>query len=210
MTISEDQWPPTDCPSLAWPDLENQSARLSWYGAVISAYQKLWEGHSSEPKILPVSDDALSQLEHRLGCALPPFLTTYHKKYGVLSLAERLCSVEGGWSPIEPLLQAYPGITEMASEDECGEDLLILAEKLVAFGDYLGNGNLFCFHKDSGVVYYFDHDDGLSLTIFFPNVETYLDALMIRTLTEIYDADSEGEALLIQRFGQPMVRKWLY
>jgi len=85
-----------------------------------------------------------------------------------------------------------------------------LADMLVAFGDYLGNGNMFCFHKESGEVYYFDHDDGPPLTRFFCRVEQYLDALMILNLAEVHDADDEGEALLVQRFGKPLVRQWMY
>ncbi|WP_210712363.1 SMI1/KNR4 family protein [Pseudomonas sp. MWU349] len=196
--------PPAGCPPLAWPELPDQAARLSWYLAVMGAYGALWEGHVNEPELTPVSEDALQALEQRLGCPLPRSLRDYHRQLGVLSLAEVLCSVGPGHTPIQPLLEAYPGIVEISDVD------LALAGKLVAFGDYLGNGNLFCFHRESGAVYYFDHDTGAALTCFFDSPEEYLDALMLLCLAEVYDDDDAVEALISQRYGEDLVRKWRY
>lgn len=201
---SNADWPPAGCPPLAWPDLPDQAARLNWYLAAIGAYGALWEGHVNEPELTPVSEDALQALEQRLGCPLPRSLRDYHRQLGVLSLAEVLCSVGPGHTPIQPLLEAYPGIVEIGDVD------LVLAGKLVAFGDYLGNGNLFCFHRESGAVYYFDHDTGAALTRFFDSPEEYLDALMLLGLAEVYDDDDAAEALISQRYGEDLVRKWRY
>ncbi|NTZ71674.1 SMI1/KNR4 family protein [Pseudomonas protegens] len=201
---SNADWPPAGCPPLAWPDLPDQAARLNWYLAAIGAYGALWEGHVNEPELTPVSEDALQALEQRLDCPLPRSLRDYHRQLGVLSLAEVLCSVGPGHTPIQPLLEAYPGIVEIGDVD------LALAGKLVAFGDYLGNGNLFCFHHESGAVYYFDHDTGAALTRFFDSPEEYLDALMLLCLAEVYDDDDAAEALISQRYGEDLVRKWRY
>ncbi|QYN00441.1 SMI1/KNR4 family protein [Pseudomonas protegens] len=201
---SNADWPPAGCPPLAWPDLPDQAARLNWYLAAIGAYGALWEGHVNEPELTPVSEDALQALEQRLGCPLPRSLRDYHRQLGVLSLAEVLCSVGPGHTPIQPLLEAYPGIVEIGDVD------LVLAGKLVAFGDYLGNGNLFCFHRESGAVYYFDHDTGAALTRFFDSPEEYLDTLMLLCLAEVYDDDDAAEALISQRYGEGLVRKWRY
>ncbi|WP_377706633.1 SMI1/KNR4 family protein [Pseudomonas protegens] len=201
---SNADWPPAGCPPLAWPDLPDQAARLNWYLAAIGAYGALWEGHVNEPELTPVSEDTLQALEQRLGCPLPRSLRDYHRQLGVLSLAEVLCSVGPGHTPIQPLLEAYPGIVEISDVD------LVLAGKLVAFGDYLGNGNLFCFHRESGAVYYFDHDTGAALTRFFDSPEEYLDTLMLLCLAEVYDDDDAAEALISQRYGENLVRKWRY
>lgn len=201
-----EQWPPASCPPLAWPDLPDQAARRSWYLAVIGAYGALWEGHVNQPQLSPVAEDALLALEQRLGCRLPPSLRDYHRQLGVLSLAEVLCSVEPGNICIQPLLEAYPGIVDIPESDLD----LTLAHQLIAFGDYLGNGNLFCFHRESGAVYYFDHDTGAALTRFFDSPEEYLDALMLLCLAEVYDDDDGGEALISQRYGEDLVRKWRY
>lgn len=205
---SSEPWPPADCPSLAWPALADQADRLAWYRAVITAYALLWEGHVTQARFAPVTEQELAALESRLGCRLPPALRAYHRELGALSLAETLCSVSGKKPtiPIAPLLEAYPGVVDRAES----EADMALAQKMVAFGDYLGNGNMFCFHRATGEVYYFDHDSGAMLTRFFPSPEDYLDALMIRCLAEIHEDDETGEQLLIQRHGKPLVEKWLY
>jgi hypothetical protein len=199
-----DQPPPA--PPLEWPDLSNDAARHDWYRSVIAAYADLWEAHPSSPILAPVGEHDLANLETRLGCALPPALRSYHSELGALSLAETLCSAVGGHTPIQPLMDAYPGVVDLA--DDPAE--LALARELVVFGDYLGNGNMFCFHRTTGEVYYFDHDTGDMLTRFFSSTEEYLDALMIRCLAEIHEDDDAGEALLAARFGSALVTKWLY
>lgn len=195
-----------NCPPLAWPTLSTQAERAAWYRSTIEVYSGLWDGHVTQAKLSPVSERDLSPLEARLGCPLPTALRAYHVEFGALSLAEKLCSVTDGHTPIQPLLDAYPGITDIA-ENEAD---LALAKELVAFGDYLGNGNMFCFHRQSGDVYYFDHDTEPMLTPFFPSTQDYLDALMIRCLAEVHDNDEGGEAILVERFGNALVRKWLY
>jgi hypothetical protein len=200
-------WPPPGCPPLEWPELPTHADRLAWYRAVITAYGALWEGHATQPQLAPVGDSDVLALEARLGCALPGPLRDYHRRLGALNLAERLCSVDAGSMPIQPLLDAFPGIPDLT--DDAAD--LALAGMLVVFGDYLGNGNLFCFHRQSGEVYHFDHDEAVVLTRFFPSVQDYLDALMVRCLDEIHeDGRRVGEALLEQRWGRPLVRKWLY
>lgn len=206
--LQNDDWPPAGCPPLDWPELPDAAARLAWYRAVIAAYGELWAGHATAPCVQPVTETALAELEARLDCRLPADLRQWHGELGVLALAETLCSVApDGATPIEPLLDAFPAIADLCDDDP---ELLALAGELVAFGDYLGNGNLFCFHRTSGEVYYFDHDDGALLTPMFPAVADYLDALMIRTLAEIHEDDVRGEALLAERIGPALVRKWLY
>lgn len=108
--MSDDTLP---LPPLEWPSLQDSAARGAWYRAVISAYADLWEGHVTQPKIAPVSEAALVALELRLGCRLPPALRAYHLEFGALSLAERLCALEDRYTPIQPLLDAYPGIPDM-------------------------------------------------------------------------------------------------
>ncbi|MDQ0070355.1 hypothetical protein J2W34_002140 [Variovorax boronicumulans] len=203
-------WPPDGCPPLMWPELSDPMARGRWYADVIGAYAALWQGHVSQASINPSSDADLDALEARLGCRLPVPLREYHRQFGALSLAETLCTVEMGDTPIQALREAYPGIVDIAEDLPDGDVLLALSDEMVAFGDYLGNGNMFCFHRRTGDVYYFDHDDGEPLTRFFPSVSDYLDALMIRCLAEIHDDEEGGEALLAHRFGESLVRKWLY
>ena len=200
------QWPPPGCPKMEWPVLTSISERTTWYRAVIQAYAALWEGHPSTPTISPVSQDVLNGLETELGCALPPALRAYYTELGALSLAEKLCSVEDSDICIQPLVVAFPAIEDM---DLCATDQTLIPE-LIVFGDYLGNGNMFCFHRQNGEIYYFDHDSEPYLTRFFPSAEDYLDALMIRSLSEVYDDEEAGMELLEERFGNAIVKKWLF
>jgi hypothetical protein len=192
-----------DPPSLIWPTLSSQVERLVWYRAVIEAYSSVW----GNVELTPVAESDLSALEDRLGCLLPSALRTYHLELGALSLAETLCSVTAGNTPIQPLPDAYPGIVDIAESEA---DIMILAENLIVFGDYLGNGNMFCFHRQTGEVYYFDHDTAPTFTRFFSSPQEYLDALMILCLAEVYEDDEGAEAILIQRFGESLIEKWRY
>lgn len=207
--INTDDWPPSGCPSLNWPVFSATDTRSDWYRAVITAYAALWEGHVSQAHFAPVSEADLLDLEARLSCTLPSALKAYHREFGALSLAEKLCSVSPvGDSPIQPLLEAYPGIVDLLEHED--EQVMELFEDMIVFGDYLGNGNMFCFDRENCEVFYFDHDDGSMLSPFFTSVEEYLDALMIRCLAEIYEDEDAGLDLLAQRYGSELVRKWLY
>jgi hypothetical protein len=196
-----------DLPELKWPTLLNENSRLAWYRSVILAYQDLWSDNAAEC-FAPVSEEKILALESHLGCALPQALRQYHKEFGVLSLAETLCVVDKDADDyvIQPLLEAFPAIIEITDDEE----ELALVNQMIVFGDYLGNGNMFCFHRETAEVYYFDHDDGAMLTRFFTSIEYYLDALMILCLAEVHDAHEAAEDLLIDRFGRTLVRKWRY
>jgi hypothetical protein len=93
--------------------LNDDASRKSWYLAVNSAYAELWDGHPSQPVIAPCSEEALRSLETRLACPLPSALRAYHKEIGALRLRERLCGVKDTRTPIQPLLDAYPGFMDM-------------------------------------------------------------------------------------------------
>lgn len=88
---------------------------------------------------------------------------------------------------------------------------------LVVFGDYLGNGNLWCFDRRDGSVWYLDHDCSPLLTRMFDDAGDYLDALALMSLCRSHavaqgrgDGDEQAEVLLGERFGQALVRKWMY
>ncbi len=200
-------WPPPGCPPLAWPDLTDGAQRLVWYRAVIVAYAALWEGHVSAPVLRPATDASLDALETRLGCVLPPPLRDYHVQLGALSLGETLCDPAANSAiPIQRLAAAWPALSDL----DLSEDERMLVPDLVVFGDYLGNGNMFCFHARTGAVHYVDHDRAPHLVRFFDSTADYLDALMLLTLAEVHEDDAAGEALLRQRYGDPLVQTWRY
>ncbi len=50
---------------------------------------------------------------------------------------------------------------------------------LVSFSDYLGNGNMFCFHSETKEIYYYDHDNRPYLTKMFDKIDDYLKGCLI-------------------------------
>ena len=138
-------------------------------------------------------------------------LRAYHERIGVEYLAEIINPPER----IEPLLDAFPGLEDIL-EDMSAEQAAAtraLAEQLIAFGDYLGNGNLWCFHRQTGQVWYCDHDTGECLSPIFDDVRDYLDAVMILSLAEAHDPEDGHEAaesILRQQLGDAVVEKWMY
>ena len=205
--LQETPWPPAGCPPLAWPALDDAAERLAWYEAVIGAYAALWGDHATAPRLAPMPVVTLDALEQALGHALPPALRAYHAQLGALSLGETLRRADPTHdAPIQPLASAWPSLEDIGLTP----DDLALASHLVAFGDYLGNGNHFCYDTRDGAVWYFDHDGPRFLTRFFDGVVEYLDALMLLTLAEVHEDDAAGEALLRQRHGDACIRTWRY
>lgn len=197
----------SELPPLAWPQFTDDSARLEWWRSCVQAYLSLWE--NPDP-LSPVSTQALDALEQRLGCSLPPLLRTYHEHVGTLNLAETLCSVTPAkYASIEPLREAYPGITDILEDAPDADQQWALVNALIAFGDYLGNGNLWCFHRETGEVWYFDHDDAPMLTQIFTDVGQYLDVLMFKCLLEAH-GEEDNEDLLREHLGDEVVQKWMY
>ena len=85
-----DDTPPAMTPSMTWPELPDDEARLTWWRNCILAYAWLREGRATRPFLTPASRAELDALEQRLGCTLPPLLRAYHARLGALSLPEQL------------------------------------------------------------------------------------------------------------------------
>lgn len=87
---------------------------------------------------------------------------------------------------------------------------------LVTFSDYLGNGNMFCFHSETKEIYYYDHDQRPYLTKFFDVVDDYLRGCLIFAQADLFgdvsqeEVDGWIENLLTDLFGADIIRKWIY
>lgn len=57
---------------------------------------------------------------------------------------------------------------------------------LVTFSDYLGNGNMFCFHSETKEIYYFDHDTKPYLTRMFSCIDEYLKGRLITCQYQLF------------------------
>lgn len=199
--------PASDLPPLVWPEFSDDKARLDWWRSCALAWLDQWEKPSP---LTPVKPEEVDALEQRLGCTIPPLLRIYHEKIGTLDLAETLCSVAPAkYASIEPLHNAYPGISDILEGVPDADAQWALVNRLIAFGDYLGNGNMWCFHRETGEVWYFDHDSSPMLTQIFSNVGQYLDILMFKCLLEVH-GEEDNEELLRERLGDAVVEKWMY
>ena len=125
--------PNADLPPLAWTDFADDEARIQWWMQCVRAYL-------NGSDFTPASRAALDDCEQRIGCPLPPMLRAYHQHIGVEYLAEIINPPER----IEPLLDAFPGLEDILEDlsAEQAASTRALVEQLIAFGDYLGNGNL--------------------------------------------------------------------
>lgn len=189
-------------PPLAWPSARSDAARLRWWQRCAQA----WLKDAGPGTHGPASRAALDDCEQRLGCPLPPLLRAWHQHIGMCHLAEQLMPP----AQIKPLAQAYPSLPEVFEDQPNASAALALAGQLVAFGDYLGNGNLWCFHRQSDQLWYFDHDCAPHLVPMPCQVADYLDALALLSLAELHGQPEQGQRLLRQRLGDAAVDKWMY
>jgi hypothetical protein len=201
-------------PPIAWPSFSSDSEYKAWMAQAILAYLSIWNDRPTELDFKPANPKTIGKLEIALGCALPQALKNYHLDFGVTELAERLNELDmDNDYGIKPLLEAYPGIVDM----ELSAAEMVSVQEMIAFGDYLGNGNMWCFHRESQAIYYFDHDSTPILTAMFDHVRDYLDVLMLMNIASAH-ADLDGiedaielyEPLLVERFGKAFIKKWMY
>jgi hypothetical protein len=212
--VPEPHWPPADACA---------DQRLAYWHQGLQAHAWMDEEIA---RITPYSQAELRLCEWRLGCTLPQPLRDYHLQLGVLDWSERLlnprCDLgapDQEMDAIGPVHVVFPGISDIVElcQPQQAQALMAALDTLVVFGDYLGNGNLWCFDRRDGAVWYLDHDSSPLLTRAFDDVADYLDALALMALCLAHataggkdDGDARAEAMLSQRFGSALVKKWMY
>jgi hypothetical protein len=218
--LFQQDWGDDDVPAPEWPPASALDERVAAWAQAARA----WAWFDERTGLTPASQAEIRATEWRLGCPLPPALAAWHRELGCEDFGERLLPAKpdgdmDGDNAIVPLLRAYPGIPDIAEylPDAEARDMLALVDRLVAFGDYLGNGNQWCFHRDTGAVWYFDHDTAPHLAPMFDDVADYLDALAIKALCEAHaaaqgeaDGDEQAERLIAERWGEDLIGKWMY
>ncbi|OAD82014.1 hypothetical protein ATN89_22185 [Comamonas thiooxydans] len=217
-------WNEADVPEPRWLTVNAMTEqRLAYWYQGLQAHAWMDE----EPvQAKPFSRAELRLCEWRLGCSLPQSLRDYLLQLGVLDWAERLLSPrfdlmapDADMDAIGPVQVVFPGIVdivEMSAQQQV-QALMAQLSELVVFGDYLGNGNLWCFDRRDGSVWYLDHDSSPLLTRMFDDAGDYLDALALMSLCHSHamaqgrdDGDEQAEVLLGERLGQELVKKWMY
>ena len=222
--LSQPIWADAEVPEPCWsPAGATTQERLAYWYQGLQAHAWMDE---ETVQVQPCTKVQMRLCEWRLGCKLPEVLRAYHLQLGVLDWAERLLNPrfdlmapDGDMDAIGPVSVVFPGIVDIVEMQGPEQAQALQAElgQKVAFGDYLGNGNLWCFDRRDGSIWYLDHDSRPLLTRVFPDASDYLDALTVMAMCRAYgiaagrdDGDERAEAMLIDRFGTELVRKWMY
>ena len=201
----------------------SENERLAYWFAGLQAQAWVEE----EPLSLqPYSLAQLSLWEWLMSCKMPAPLRNYHLQLGVLEWTELLLTPQidladaaGDMEAMAPAFVVFPGVADIVEmqDQEVAVALTSALEQLVAFGDYLGNGNLWCFDRRDGSVWYLDHDTSPLLSRMFDDAGDYLDALTVIALSRAHalangrdDGDELAEDMLSERWGQALLRKWMY
>jgi hypothetical protein len=158
----------------------------------------------------PINIDEIDQLEQRLKTTLPVSLKIFYQTFGIADIGEELQQFDD----IGYLKDIWAAAPEYAPEFT-SKDVEVLPH-LITFSDYLGNGNMFCFHDISKEVYYFDHDDRPYLTKIFDDVDEYLKCCLILLQSDLFgDATPDQveqwvEDMVIELIGDQKLQKWRY
>ena len=158
----------------------------------------------------PISIEEINNLENRLGTTLPNGLKIFYNTFGIADIGEELQNFEDMmwlkdlWDENDPYGQ------EFTKEDK------ISLPYLISFSDYLGNGNMFCFHSETKEIYYYDHDTRPYITKMFDNVDDYIKGCLIFAQTDLFGEVGQDkvekwtEEIVKSLFGNTIVKKWHY
>ncbi|MDR2920347.1 MAG: SMI1/KNR4 family protein [Tannerella sp.] len=174
---------------------------------IIQSLAEMWNDDLPEPK----TDEEIKSLEDKLGAKLPDSLKLFYKTFGIAPIGEQLMDFnEIGW--IKDIWAEAP---EYGPDFTDGDKEVL--PFLITFSDYLGNGNMFCFHRDTKEVYYFDHDDQPYLTKLFDTVDDYLKGCLIFCQTDLFkdginqrEVEQWTEEIVSGLYGQKTLKKWRY
>ncbi|ATA89932.1 hypothetical protein CAPN001_21680 [Capnocytophaga stomatis] len=157
-----------------------------------------------------VTEEEIQEIEKHLGAKLPDSLKLFYKTFGVADIGEELIDLKN----ISYLKEWWEEDAEYGP-DFSEEDKKVLPY-LVWFGDYLGNGNMFCFHTKTHEIYYFDHDTLPYLTKLFDDFSDYLKGCLI-FLQLNYVSDEKWakfeevlEEVVSEFISEEVIKKWRY
>ncbi|MET4142999.1 SMI1/KNR4 family protein [Pedobacter sp. UYP1] len=176
-------------------------------GQIIDAFADTWEEELKDP----ISADEIRTLETRLGTTLPAGISLFYQTFGLANIGEELQELDQmGW--MKDIWANNP----QNGPDFTSEDKEILPY-LITFSNYIGNGNMFCFHSETKEIYLFDHDSGSYITKMFNTADDYIKGCLIFAQAELYgeetdqeDADEWSEEVAEDLFGNDIIKKWKY
>lgn len=173
---------------------------------IIESYADVWGEKTAKIK----TQQSIDQLELKLGTKLPNSLKLFYSEFGVADIGEQLIDFPKiVW--LKDIWAKNPENSPSFSQEE-----LSILPYLVKFSDYLGNGNMFCFHSKSNSVYYYNHDQKPLLQKLFNTVDDYIKGCLIFSQAALCNenlqekVDAWVEAVAIDCFGKTVIKKWRY
>lgn len=173
---------------------------------IINALNYNW----NKEKAIPLTIQEIDELEERLNTKLPNTLKLFYLTFGIADIGEQLVSIND-ITYLKEIWEPHPQYGPQFTKD----DLTVLPF-LITFSDYIGNGNMFCFHKETQDIYYFDHDTQPYITKFFSDFEDYLRGCLILAQVDLFgeaeqkQVDQWTESIVIDLVGKDVVQKWRY
>lgn len=152
----------------------------------------------------PTTEAELKTCENNLKTSLPTDLRLFYSRFGAAKLQEGLLDVNDfhyinkDWG------------TQFLNNYTIPEQEVL--SKLIVFGDFLGNGNCWCFHTDSKEIFYFKHDSKPNINGMFKTFGQYIQALIIFSQRDMAEGelDEEIESIVVELIGQERVKFWQY
>ena len=162
--------------------------------------------YSGEEMAGATSEESIKKCEKALGTTLPNDLKLFYLRFGAAKLMEKLFDVEDF-----VYFTANCGQNFLDHYNKEQQDIL---SKLIVFGDYLGNGNVWCFHKDTKEIFYYNHDTKPNINQIFKTFYEYLQSLLIFTQgaigDEIENLFNQCEKMVVELIGKDRVKVWQY
>lgn len=173
---------------------------------IIESLAENWSNELKEP----ISIEEIENLEKRLGTTLPNGLKIFYTTVGIADIGEELQRFEDILWMKDLWEEDSPYGPDFSNEDKTS------IPHLITFSDYLGNGNMFCFHNETKEIYYFDHDTKPFITKMFDNVDDYIKGCLIFAQADLFGevgqekVEKWTEEIAEDLFGKDVVRKWRY
>ena len=173
--------------------------------SLLEAIAENWGNELKEP----VSASALAALKARLGTTLLDSLKLFYQTFGLTDIGEQLQELDDiGW--IRDIWADAPQYGPDFTEEDKRQ-----LPYLVSFSDYLGNGNLFCFHSETKEIYYYDYDQRPCITKMFDSVDDYLKGYLLFAQGDLFSEEVGQEKveqwvteIVIGLVGERIIKKW--
>lgn len=172
---------------------------------ILKERRSIWNEEKKSAK----TEKEIRKLEQKLKTKLPKGLQLFYLNFGIADIGEQL-------QDFKDVNRLHTLWNETLIVEYFSKKEIELLPYLISFSDYLGNGNMFCFHAKTKEVYYYDHDTKPYLTKMFTTVDDYIKACLMFYQFEFCNAENQDKAMnlcesfLIKMYGLKTIKKWMY